>query len=257
MTGFAETAVVGIGYLFTYDDSGPTYADKTSEARDVTNNDVPLLPATPAVNDATYFGSAHKFDTLVFQLGTSGVGTWTITYEYYSQSSSDWVTLTVTDGTSAFTNLSNTSVTFNIPSDWIKNTVNSQEAYWIRARVSAYTSITTQPLAKNVEMYVSLIYISANEGLISGMLSWVAFVINNHASAVIQAKVQFSVNPAGSSPNWKDIDETGFTDVAAGSTLKKFSGTEPVTALRVIAKEKVTATPSDDVDAYLFIQEDY
>jgi hypothetical protein len=42
------------------------------------------------------------------------------------------------------------SVTYTMPTDWASTTVNSVSAYYIRGRVSAYTSITTRPVGTQV-----------------------------------------------------------------------------------------------------------
>ena len=127
-------------------DDGGTQTDETTAANNATENDMTLLPAAPAVNDAYYFGYATKvFNKLKVNIGTQGAGVWTITWEYYNGSS--WSALSnVTDGCDHFRAAAgNHEVTFDVPSDWAKTTIQTIEAYWIRARVSAYTSITTQP----------------------------------------------------------------------------------------------------------------
>jgi hypothetical protein len=133
-----------------YADDGGAYTDFSTEAAEGTADDVELLPATPAAEDATYFGLPDEtFERVDIQITTQGAGTWTITWEYWDGDA--WQTLTVTDGTTGFTAAAGTvSVTFTAPSDWAENTVDSVKCYWIRARVSAYTSVTTQPLAGQV-----------------------------------------------------------------------------------------------------------
>jgi hypothetical protein len=78
-------------------------------------------------------------------MGTQGVGTWTITWEYWDGDS--WFSLSgVTDGTTGFTAATgNRDVTFTVPADWAMTEVDDIVGHAIRARVSAYTSITTQP----------------------------------------------------------------------------------------------------------------
>ena len=155
---FADTLgnddATSIQYAFGYDASGPTYTDETADAKSATDNDVALLPATPAVGDAFYWGSTIPFQKISMQDGTDGVGTWTLTYYYYDGSA--WTELTVTDGTSAFTNV-NGEITWTIPSDWASTTVNSQAAFWIKAEVATYSAVTTQPLVKSIDLGYSLI----------------------------------------------------------------------------------------------------
>jgi len=78
-------------------------------------------------------------------IGTAGAGVWTIVWEYWNGA---WVALAgVTDGTTSFTAAAgNREVTFTRPGDWALTAILAMNLYWIRARVSAYTSIVTQPL---------------------------------------------------------------------------------------------------------------
>ena len=123
---------------------GAVYTNESTGAQNDTVNDMTLLPATPAENDAYYFGSATPFGGIWLKTYQQGVGTWTITWEYYNGST--WATLTVSDETVGFTSAAGYAlVTFAAPSDWATVAVNSITKYWVRARVSAYTSVTTQP----------------------------------------------------------------------------------------------------------------
>jgi hypothetical protein len=136
-------------------DDGGAQTDETTAANNATANDMTLLPATPAVNDAYYFGAQDKFWRLELNVGTNGSGTWTITWEYYDETGG-WTDLSshgLNDGSNGFTAGTGTKyVRFDSPTgtapsaNWTKTSVNGVNAYWIRARVSAYTSITTQPL---------------------------------------------------------------------------------------------------------------
>lgn len=127
-------------------DDGGTYVDDTTDFGESTANDVAPLPAVPAVDDACYFGHATKtFQRLDVNGTTQGAGTWTVVWEYWNGSS--WASLGATDGTSGFTAATGwQSVTWTKPTDWATCLVDGSLGYWIRARVSAYTSVTTQPL---------------------------------------------------------------------------------------------------------------
>lgn len=126
------------------DDATP-YDDETNAANEATANDMTLLPAVPAVNDAYYFGGHVRFPKLTLKIGTPGVGTWTITWEYWDGAA--WTALPgVTDGTNGFRAAAgNHDVTWDMPINWEETEVMGITALWIRARVSAYTGITTQP----------------------------------------------------------------------------------------------------------------
>lgn len=130
-----------------YLDDGGLYTLRDTEIQEATGDDVAALPATPAVDDATYLGHATlTFARVDVNITTQGAGTWTVTWEYWDGSA--WTALSgVTDGTTGFTAATGwKSVTFTLPEDWAKCTVDGVNAYWVRGRVSAYTSVTTQPL---------------------------------------------------------------------------------------------------------------
>lgn len=146
------------------DGAAPT--TESTEANNDTANDMTLLPAVPAENDAYYFGAAGEFDGVVVNIGTAGVGTWTITWEYYDGNS--WEALSdVSDATVKFTAAAGEHlVTFTRPTDWATVAVNALTKYWIRARVSAYSAVTTQPLGTQAWLIRDLTgYITEIDGL--------------------------------------------------------------------------------------------
>jgi hypothetical protein len=122
-------------------DDGGAYTDETDEANNATANDMNLLPAAPAVNDGYYFGCNYPFGLLRLNIGTSGVAT-TMTLTWYYYNGSAWVALSnVTDGTSSFTAApGNHDVTFTIPVDWTAVAINGVTAYYIYAKLTAYTA---------------------------------------------------------------------------------------------------------------------
>ncbi|MFC1874643.1 hypothetical protein ACFLY3_00590 [Chloroflexota bacterium] len=126
-------------------DDGGVQTEETAEANDPTANDLTLLPALPAVNDAYYFGLSSLWDWLAFNIGQAGAGTWTIVWEYWNGST--WSSLPSTyDTSNGFKNGGFQGVSFHRPADWATSSIMLMDLYWIRARVSAYSSITTQPL---------------------------------------------------------------------------------------------------------------
>ena len=127
-------------------DYGGTMTTETAAAQNTTANDMNLMRASPATNDAYYFGLNRQWDYLSLNIGTNGVGSWGWTWEYYNGA---WVSLTgVTDGTSGFTVGTGVRLcSFTRPIDWITVDVNAAGSmYWIRARLTSYTSKTTAPL---------------------------------------------------------------------------------------------------------------
>jgi len=133
--------------VLCFTDDGGAYVDKTTDANDAGADDVALLPATPAVDDALYIGHATKqFNQIDLVIGTAGVGTWTIEWQYWNGTA--WTALAgVTDGTTHFTAAAGlVAVPFTVPTDWAKCTVDSVDGYWVRANVMTYSAVTTQPL---------------------------------------------------------------------------------------------------------------
>ena len=129
-------------------DDGGVQTVQTTAANNDTANDMTLLPAVPVVDDAYYFGGVtdRKWGVLGLNVGQNGVGTWTVTWEYWN--GTIWAALTgVSDGSSGFTAGTGVrKVTWTIPTDWATSTIQTISAYWVRARVSSFTSVTTQPL---------------------------------------------------------------------------------------------------------------
>jgi hypothetical protein len=158
-----KTPTVGTGYKLKIPvggavaDDGGVQTDETVAAQNPAANDMHLLPAIPALNDAYYFGHAKKFDVVWLNIGTQGDGVWTITWEYWNGAA--WAALSgVVDNTNGFTTVAGLhDVSFTMPGDWATTDVGGVLGlYWIRGRVSSYTSVTTQPLGSQawVEIFV-------------------------------------------------------------------------------------------------------
>ena len=125
-------------------DDGGVFTNYTPEAQSSATNDVILLPAVPVADDAFYFGFDIPAGMATVDVDQAGVGTWAVTWEYYNGSS--WTALSgVDDRTSAFSVLGRNIVTWTVPADWSTTTIVSISAYWVRARVSSFTSLSTQP----------------------------------------------------------------------------------------------------------------
>ena len=129
-------------------DDGGVFTDETADANDAGANDVVLIPASPVVNDAFYVGFDLRFQEVDFvasTLATDGAVTW----EYFDGTA--FVALSgVVDDTVGFT-VSPGTVSFTLPSDWAKTTVNSQGPfYYVRARVT--TAGTTTALGDTVDL---------------------------------------------------------------------------------------------------------
>ena len=129
----------------SYNANTATFTDETADINNATINDVALPPiqATTA-GDCIYIGEDAKFGRWRLKYDTAGVYSGTIVWEYWNGA---WVTLTVTDPTSGFTAAAGTyNITWTAPGDWATTAVDGVTKYWIRARCSAITSVTTAPL---------------------------------------------------------------------------------------------------------------
>jgi len=125
-------------------DDGGALTTETTAAKNATVNDMTLLPATPAVNDAYYFGSDYVFNKLLLNIGTQGVGTWTVVWEYWDGGA--WQAVgDLSDGTSAFKSSTGIKTVDFTAAGWATTAVNGITKYWLRARVDSYSTITTQP----------------------------------------------------------------------------------------------------------------
>ncbi len=123
--------------------SGPTYVDETVDANSAGANDWTIFPAG-ALADYAPIGYSQKFKKLVVNVGTAGVGTYTVTWQYWNGA---WTNLSgVSDGTTNFKTAGTNNVTFTLPSDWVTTSLNgSQQLYYIRALKDTGT-VTTAPL---------------------------------------------------------------------------------------------------------------
>lgn len=136
---------VSLDEVWSYDDSGSSYTDNTDEANAAGSDPFNVFAATPASSDIIYFGSGSKFGGLKFIYDTVGVenNAVTVVWEYYNGSS--WTTISVTADTSTADEFqAQGGITWDLPSDWSKTTVNSGGSlYFIRARLSAgdYTTV--------------------------------------------------------------------------------------------------------------------
>lgn len=128
-----------------------TTTEFTAAAQNATINDVSLLPTSPAVADALYFACDNPCRIVTFDSDTAGVNSLTLIYEYWDGDSYEALS-GVTDDTKTFTQLGRNTVSWNMPLNWATQTVtgSSVTSFWGRARISAFTSQTTQALGTRV-----------------------------------------------------------------------------------------------------------
>ncbi len=109
----------------------------------VASTDYDLLPATPAVGDAVYFGDTNPFFTLIFDLSTLASGV-TGQWEFFNGA---WVNADVggADGTNEFEGSASQTGQYAFyvgdVGGWALTTVNSvANTFWLRFRVTAIAS---------------------------------------------------------------------------------------------------------------------
>lgn len=142
-------SITSFDNVFTYSGS---YIDNTTEAATEGGTTFNLLSAT---TDYVYIGNSTTFAGIRFKFGVRGRNN-TIKVEY-STGSSVWTTMSslnndLVDNTSNFRR--DGSITFTVPSNWNKDTVNSANLYWIR--ISTTTTPTTTAKAYAVLPYNSV-----------------------------------------------------------------------------------------------------
>lgn len=122
---------------------GPVFVDETTDFNSAAVGDVDPFPAVEAVGDYFAVGFKRKFTTLKFTVGTAGVGG-TIAWEYWNGSA--WAALTGgSTGTEQMTVAGARELTFTVPTDWTRTTLNgSEQIYYVRARVTGLYS--TNPI---------------------------------------------------------------------------------------------------------------
>ena len=111
-----------------------------------TLDDMNLLPAAVAINDAYYWGYDEKFRRIYQDIGVAGAGTYLLSFEY-SLGAGAWAnTVDLVDDTGNFQNLGQNTISHTPQADWAKDTVSSLNMYWIRARCIDAGSGYFQPL---------------------------------------------------------------------------------------------------------------
>jgi len=202
------------------DNSAPSFTDDTTDFNDPGATDTPMMPGTEAVNDACYFGNLERFYEITIDLGTAKGGVWTGTWEY--STAAGWSSLTdVTDGTSDLSTLGVQAVTYSIPDDWVTRAVNSRTQYWIRFRISSFTSAGTTP--------------SADEGSVK-----MAGDVRLEVSSIEAIRCVFS--------------QMGSIRVRNGAFLKKCVITDSVVATKHAAIDLGGADPTTDTVRDLTVQ---
>lgn len=240
-----------------YDGSEETkFTAETTGANNATANDMHLFPAAPAKDDAFYFGQNEKFCEILLTIGTKAVdAVMTVVWEY-SKGGTEWGTLTPTiDETSALLVDATGAkrMCFVPPSDWGTATVNAVTGkYWVRARISAFTSITTVPLGTRV--YLTEFKTAVGDGLKSplrGTIDRVTWFCSTTSGSTADSKLLIMNLTRGTSAVVTLTKATVVGDSGWGLGLGVAIGDE--LAIKQIAEDGTTEFA--DVQVYLYFKQ--
>ncbi len=134
--------------LACFDNSGN---DETVDCNDTAFGAVDDITLPSTASQVFEFAADNQFRHLWLNISTAAVADWTITWEYYNGTSYTALS-NVADGTDNFEMEGLNRVTWDFPAadQWPESTLHSVSGYWVRARVSAATSVTTAPLGDQV-----------------------------------------------------------------------------------------------------------
>lgn len=128
---------------FNFDDSGAAFTDVTDNLNDSLSALTTPFASPPDTSDLLYIGLSQRFLGLNMVLATLGTGSPNIVWEFFDGTT--FSTLTTTDETSGAANLTASGVfTWSFPYGWEKNSINGENQFWIRGRVSTGYSVAPQ-----------------------------------------------------------------------------------------------------------------
>lgn len=198
-------------------DDGGVFTDETLFALNSQTNNMTLLPAVPVVDDAYYFGHTEEFPRLKLDISTAIAGTGnTIVWEYFN--GTVWVELIITDGTVGLTVTGKQIVAWGTIPDWATTTINTQGPFfYIRARLSATTTITTVPVASTVTLDVTkyLPYVANRVIASTGLADNAAWTVDGISQFSADQIPVFVVAPVPQSV----INANGKVPSASGTTV--------------------------------------
>jgi len=123
------TQTTSFNKVFNWDQS--TFTAITDEANSTVEGTFSIWQTTPSSGDIMYIGMASRFLGLRTVLATLGVGSPSLTWEYYNGTT--WASLNTTEvdsGSSDFT--ASGLFRWSFPYGWTQTSVNSESLYWIR-----------------------------------------------------------------------------------------------------------------------------
>ena len=150
----AAAVDISVGTIAEDPGGGTEFVAETTDCNSATTGDVSPFPAaTVAVNDGFYAGMPHRFNGLRVTQSTLAVQTVTEALEYWNATTAAWTAVsTSVDQVSSFAGGTGIRyVTWEPPAGWAKATINGVSGYFVRWRVTAYTSMGTKPLLTQVQ----------------------------------------------------------------------------------------------------------
>lgn len=144
--------VAAAGKAFTFDDSGASFADVTT-AFGSAGTDVQIFVED---DDLIYIGDVAMFTDIEAILAIVAVNPGVKPTFEYSQGSSTWATLPVSDGTNGFRE--NGTISFAAPGDWATETVNGDAGkFWVRIKRTT-NSLGTVPTEDTIKIIAAVEY---------------------------------------------------------------------------------------------------
>jgi hypothetical protein len=143
-----EQTNAALTHIYCFDDSLAAFS--TNFVATASFSLFSVSGSTPAVNDIVYFGADEPFFAIAGQITVAGVYSWTETWEYWNGANWNTVLTAGTDYTlfpdsTPFKQVGRWAFAWKAKSDWAKTTINAQNKFWVRVRISAFTSHTTTP----------------------------------------------------------------------------------------------------------------
>ena len=147
----------GIAVAAIAEDNGTAFTDETAEASSNATADMTLLPATPDVDDAYYFGHTEEFSQMKLAISTviTHSAAPDIFWEYFN--GTIWVALSgLVDDTNTLETAGENKISWTLPGNWATTTVNSQgPLFYVRLRVDAVGTITQTPVGRRASLDVT------------------------------------------------------------------------------------------------------
>ena len=159
----ATTASQSLNTVYDFDGSS-TYVDYTKEARTRAGTSFTVFSDT---SKYLYLGHDEKFDMVLFDIETAG-SLGALTWEY--SNGTNWTEFApsydrLTDDGSAYGFDKDGREIFldNLLPGWVKQTVDSKSAYWIRCSPAEGGAVTTVPTFKSIEVRPRAAYCSTQD----------------------------------------------------------------------------------------------